>query len=883
MNMRFLICMVTLIVGVCNVHSQTTITGKIINKQGDPLFGTVMIQEKDKVSISGYTYSDDDGNYSIKYEGTADSLTVIVTGISIGKHSKIISNKSAKVDFTIEEKSIDLKEVTIRAEKIEQRGDTINYLVSSFSDQSDRVIGDVLKKMPGIEVKDNGSILYNGKNISKFYVENMDLLKGRYNIATNNITAKDVATVQVLENHQPVKALKDIAISDQAALNLKLKESAKGTLALTGMAGLGYEPMLWNAELLTMYFGKKAQNLAVYKGNNSGDNVKSEFRAHYDYDRALWSVNRVLDIQMPSTPPIAEKRYLDNSTHAVTVNQMIKLREEEDLSINALFFNDHIKKQGYSLYEQYLPGDSILSISETIKSTTKANNAEIALRYNRNEDNYFLNNALNLKGNWNDSRASGLTQSNVGLNETITQDFDRPEFLVDNTMELIKKVGNQSYKSYFSVGYGQASELLSIHPTGYLGMNEYESLDQEAFSKNLASSLRVSYGFRSGNFDINYDLWGRADLQNTETELTGKNTSGLRINIADSLKNNLWYNTFQNGITQTYTYKKNKFKSTLTIPVSYFNLAVKDQISDNSSMNDDKVIINPSVFTLYDISQMFTVSANAGLSQSYGDKDLYYSGYILRNYRNLERKTTDHLLKKKSKSAKLSVNYRNLFAALFVNGSIGYNNSWSNLLYGYSYSGIMRMMTTQVQPIKSDSYTFDINANKGLDFWSSNIRISVGYSTGNRSQLIQDAIFEYKTDGYYLAPSLHVSPVSFFSTNYSVSWSRSKNQIKNQSDNLSSIDNISQTGKLNVFLSKSITINFNVEHCYNSIASKKKTNFADAAILFKNTKLDLELNMNNVFNSKQYISASHDNISSYYYSYNLRPFSILAKIRFKIK
>ena len=43
---------------------------------------------------------------------------------------------------------------------------------------------DALKKVPGIEVEDNGGIKYNGKSISNFYINGMDLLGGKYNLAT---------------------------------------------------------------------------------------------------------------------------------------------------------------------------------------------------------------------------------------------------------------------------------------------------------------------------------------------------------------------------------------------------------------------------------------------------------------------------------------------------------------------------------------------------------------------------------------------------------------------------------------------------------------------------------------------------------------------------
>ncbi len=47
--------------------------------------------------------------------------------------------------------------------------------VSGFSSAKDRTIGDVLKKMPGIEVAKNGSVSYNGKAINEFLVEGIDL------------------------------------------------------------------------------------------------------------------------------------------------------------------------------------------------------------------------------------------------------------------------------------------------------------------------------------------------------------------------------------------------------------------------------------------------------------------------------------------------------------------------------------------------------------------------------------------------------------------------------------------------------------------------------------------------------------------------------------
>ena len=156
----------------------------------------------------------------------------------------------------MEEEAILLQEVIVKAEPISQKGDTVSYLVSSFASENDRVIGDVLKKMPGIKVLSGGAIHYNGKEINKFYIENLDLLQGRYSVATNNISAKDVASVEVFEYHQPIKALAETNPTDRAALNIKLKNSAKGTLNAVAQLGIGTPPVSWENELVLLYFAK---------------------------------------------------------------------------------------------------------------------------------------------------------------------------------------------------------------------------------------------------------------------------------------------------------------------------------------------------------------------------------------------------------------------------------------------------------------------------------------------------------------------------------------------------------------------------------------------------------------------------------------------------
>ena len=101
---------------------------------------------------------------------------------------------------------LDSRNVTVKASKVREHGDTLTYNVATFADQNDRNIGDVLARIPGFEVnKQNGQIKYEGKPISKFYIEGLDMLGDKYGIATNSLPQVDVGSVQVMRNHQPIR------------------------------------------------------------------------------------------------------------------------------------------------------------------------------------------------------------------------------------------------------------------------------------------------------------------------------------------------------------------------------------------------------------------------------------------------------------------------------------------------------------------------------------------------------------------------------------------------------------------------------------------------------------------------------------------------------
>ena len=91
-----------------------------------------------------------------------------------------------------------LREVVVKSKPIWNKEDTIVYSVNAFKTLGDKSIGDVLKKLPGVEVSASGSVKYQGEAINKFYIEGLDLLEKRYGIATNNVPADAIQNVEII-------------------------------------------------------------------------------------------------------------------------------------------------------------------------------------------------------------------------------------------------------------------------------------------------------------------------------------------------------------------------------------------------------------------------------------------------------------------------------------------------------------------------------------------------------------------------------------------------------------------------------------------------------------------------------------------------------------
>lgn len=117
------------------------------------------------------------------------------------------------------------------------QGDSISFGAKRWMDPGVTKLEDLLKKIPGFQVEENGRILFNGKAISRILIDGDDLTGLRYNMLSRNLRAVLVDTVQVIGQYHEHRLMKGFVSGDQVAVNLKISSALgskiSGTLALS--------------------------------------------------------------------------------------------------------------------------------------------------------------------------------------------------------------------------------------------------------------------------------------------------------------------------------------------------------------------------------------------------------------------------------------------------------------------------------------------------------------------------------------------------------------------------------------------------------------------------------------------------------------------------
>lgn len=504
-----------LIVIICSLlpliaMAQMRITGTVTDANGELLTGAIVqLRQNGTGKMVRFGKTDARGSFSL--DATSDGyLEVSMLGFKKRRIDNPATEKPLRI--VMQEEAVALKEVTIKASKVHEHGDTLTYNVATFAGQNDRNIGDVLARIPGFEVnKQNGQIMYEGKPISKFYIEGLDMLDSKYGVATNSLPQGDVSSVQVMRNHQPIRVLEDFIYNDDAAVNIRMKEGAKSrwVTSFNGGVGISHDTGLLKLEGFGLRLKSDFQTMFTYKTNNMGQNICKETTTMFSLDN-LENWSDYISLATPTTPNLAERRTLFNRSHAVTANTMKRINESSQVNVQFIYNNDRQTAQGERQTEYFLP-DGTQTIDNHKDFLRKNNELYGLVKYEKNSSIQYLKNSL----------SGNFTWSHQWLNEKGTashrQFARKPEYDVKDNLYIICKYGN-SLVSFYS------NNRIVSRPQSLAVDSLYQHVSQQQYSTNTYAMG----GTKLGKFRLSLKAGVNAALHRLESDAVGlPDTLGL--------------------------------------------------------------------------------------------------------------------------------------------------------------------------------------------------------------------------------------------------------------------------------------------------------------------------------------------------------------------
>lgn len=853
-SLIYLFCLFIAEVSVAEVN----VTGTVIDKESNkPLTGASVIVKGSDGKIKKFASSKSDGGFAITMP-SVDGCRLEVAMMSFAKQSIPLDSVSFPLAVYMEPGTTLLKEVTVKADRIREQGDTITYNVGSFAQQQDRSIGDVLKRMPGIDVANNGKIQYQGEDINKFYIEGSDLLGGKYGIATNGISHEDVGAVEVMENHQPMQVLSGLSFSDKAAINLKLKNKAKATWTFHGDAGGGWswqpEGAIWDGELFAMAVMPGFQNITTLRTNNTGENLSSS-SADFLADRRQTGLSQYVGVGLPEVPSLNDKRTLFNRSFLISTNSLWKLKSGE-LKANIDYSFNRVTADASNITTYFLD-DGNRIITENRSGTEHSHSLTGKFIYELNQKTAFINNTLQTNIDWDDVR---LNTTGSLPNE---QSAKLPDYYVSNRFKMIKR-----FKGKHLVTLQSLNEWESLPQNWECGMLDGELLRQHISDHAFYTHESAAYAFNIKGVTLSLEGGIKGYIRSMDSRLPElpEEFPGLTENVVNT-------NYLTVYATPKLEYWVRRVNLSLNLPVSYAHYSF-----DKAIANHDEVYFSPSLSFNWKPNNRFSGTLHGGLGRSPMNLNLIHPGLIMTNYRTLEA-GADGFYNLSSQNVSASVSYKHTRHGLFANGMV--MQSWSHVPYTMAQQLYGDYVVYSYADAKNDGKMLMAmgNIGKTLDFMRGSCNVNGSFSRSESHMLSQQQSVNSVSTGWSVSGKINGNPCRWFSFDYRISYSDTRLTMNGLNESwLSTLEN---ELSLTFIPHRKWQWTVSGEHYRNELTEHNYKNIVmlDTKLTFQlNKKIEFAASLTNILNKRSYNYTTYSQLSSFESQRQLRGRQLLFSV-----
>ena len=836
------------LLGFAATASAQELTGRVVDAaDGRPVAGAIVLAADSTGHQAGYTTSGADGTYRLRPRAGRHVARIEVS--MMGYRTQRFDAARLPREIRLEAGAVTIREVEIRAPRLSLRGDTVSYNVASFTEAQDRTIADVLRKMPGIEVEKTGEIRYNGKAINRFYIDGLDMLDGRYGLATNNIAPQDVASVEVMENHQPIKALRDMIYSDRAALNLRLKKQARAhwTGTLRAAAGASTDEVLWNGSAFAMRIASGSQSMYNVKGENTGGDPTADLRQLSVDDLLNGGANRYATPEWFSTglseAPLDDRRTRMNRSLAASADNLWKLSDDYQLNAHVACAADRTQSDYAARTVRYLSdGERIEELGEQARLRNRQVTAQVRLQ--ANTERVYLRERLAADLVWSDFR------SLVSGTYPNRQQSAAPAFRVENDLDYIRRTGRHAMTVTSNMLWLTQPQQLDVVREGSA---QRQQLDVGLLRMNHNAAWDMQAG-RRWSFRLKGGVAGL--LRDFESTLTGVATEAAHGDAR--------FGYVGPYVQPAATFRSSRLRLTCELPAAWRHYW-------SGTQQADLPVWDSRIMARWEVSAYWALSASASTGQAAPDDSRIYPCVLLRDYRTLCAGTSS-LEQAWHTTFSAAANYKNpldgLFAYLMAWGS----RSRLPLLATQRFEGDYLVSGWAEQTTSSSSWQLSAGISKNLDALHGQAGLDASFMNADAQMLQEGSRMPYRNRTLTLSPRINLRFARWINAEYRLNYRYT--QLKIEGSGTSARHAADQRLTVSLSPTERLVIRLTGEHYYTQLSDTQSKHLllADASVSWKiGERWELSATAANLLGETAYAYTLFDALSSSSCRYAIRP------------
>ena len=274
---RSILSMLLMLVAIASLAQDRLISGKITDRDTkDPVEQvTIQLLKTDSTYVSG-AISNEQGLFHVNAPSNGKYLLKIT---SVGykptvKRIQISEDKNlAMGNVVIGAEAIMLKGavVTAMAQKVTLKEDTFVYNSAAYRTPEGSVVEELVKRLPGAEVSDDGTIKINGKEVKKILVDGKEFMTGDTKTALKNLPTSIIDKIKAYDEKSDLSKVTGIDDGEeQTVLDFGVKKGMNKGMISNIDLGVGNKNR-YNMRGMGGYFAGNNRFMLFANANNTSD------------------------------------------------------------------------------------------------------------------------------------------------------------------------------------------------------------------------------------------------------------------------------------------------------------------------------------------------------------------------------------------------------------------------------------------------------------------------------------------------------------------------------------------------------------------------------------------------------------------------------------